>query len=69
MRFLRVVRQVLGFMLMLSGGTVAGEGGLSRMAKYGIPPTPNWHYLALGLTLLAGGVLLFRPLPWTRRPN
>jgi hypothetical protein len=44
---LNVVRFVVGAALMLSAGGVLIEGGLSRYAKYGIPPHADWGIIAI----------------------
>jgi len=58
---LKVLRSVVGAALMLSAGGVLIEGGLSRYAKYGIPPHTDWGIIAFGLILLGTGAFLFRP--------
>jgi hypothetical protein len=58
---LRAFRSVLGIALMLSGSGVLVEGGLSRYAKYGIPPHADWGIMAFGLILVSAGIFLPRP--------
>ena len=58
---LRVLRSVAGFALMLSATGVLVEGGLSRYAKYGMPPHADWRIIAFGLVLLSAGAFLVRP--------
>lgn len=57
---LKVGRFVVGAALMLSAGGVLIEGGLSRYAKYGIPPHADWGIIAFGLILLSTGAFLLR---------
>ena len=58
---LRVLRLFSGFALMLSGSAVLVEGGLSRYAKYGMPPHADWRIIAFGVILIGSGAFLFRP--------
>jgi hypothetical protein len=58
---LRVLRTIAGFALMLSAGGVFVQGGLSRYAKYGMPPHADWRIIAFGLLLLGTGAFLVRP--------
>jgi hypothetical protein len=64
---LKVLRSVVGFALMLSAGGVLVQGGLSRYAKYGMPPHADWRIIAFGLVLLGVGALLVRPSFFNRR--
>jgi hypothetical protein len=64
---MRLLRIGLGILLALSSIGFLIQGGLSRYAKLGIPPTADWKVMSVGLTLLAIGLFLIRPLPWTRR--
>ena len=64
-RLWKIVRVLLSLLIMASAAPFLIEGGLSRYAKYGIRPTPNWRYFVLGLIMLAIGALILRPLPWT----
>jgi hypothetical protein len=57
----KVLRSVVGAALILSASGVLIEGGLSRYAKYGIPPHANWGIIAFGLILLSTGAFLLRP--------
>jgi hypothetical protein len=58
---LKLLRSVLGILLMLCSGAVLVDGGFSRYAKYGIPPHTNWSIIAFGLILLSSGAFLLRP--------
>lgn len=58
---LRALRYVIGSALMLSASGVLIEGGLSRYAKYGMPPHADWRIIAFGLILLSAGAFLLRP--------
>ncbi len=58
---LKVFRTVAGFALMLSASGVLVQGGLSRYAKYGMPPHADWWIIAFGLVLLGAGAFLVRP--------
>ena len=66
-RLLKIFRVLLGLLIMASAAPFLIQGGLSRYAKYGIPPSPNWRYLVIGLIILAIGGLILRRLPWTSR--
>ena len=66
-RLLKIFRVLLGLLIMASAAPFLIQGGLSRYAKYGIPPSPNWRYLGIGLIILAIGGLILRRLPWTSR--
>ena len=58
---LKVLRTIAGFALMLSASGVLIQGGLSRYAKYGMPPHADWRIIAFGLLLLGAGAFLVRP--------
>jgi hypothetical protein len=64
---MKFVRIGLGIVLALISTPFLIQGGLSRYAKFGVPPAPNWIVIFTGLVILAIGLLLIRPLPWTRR--
>jgi hypothetical protein len=63
---LKVVRSIAGAALILSAGGVLIEGGLSRYAKYGIPPHADWGIIAFGLILMSSGAFLLRPNAFLR---
>lgn len=63
---MKLLRIGLGILLALSSIGFLIQGGLSRYAKLGIPPTPDWKVMSMGLIMLAIGLHLIRPLPWTR---
>ncbi len=73
MRILKILRSVAGAVIMLSAVPFLIQGGLSRYAKYGIPRTPDWRLLLVGLVMMAIGGVLIRPLPrslqWRPRPR
>jgi hypothetical protein len=64
---LKVLRTVAGFALVLSATGVLVQGGLSRYAKYGMPPHADWRIIAFGLVLLSAGTFLIRPDFFLRR--
>jgi hypothetical protein len=66
---LKVLRSIAGFALMLSASGVLVQGGLSRYAKYGMPPHADWGIIALGLVLLSAGAFLVRPDFFLRRSS
>jgi hypothetical protein len=66
---LKVLRPVAGFALMLSASGVLVQGGLSRYAKYGMPPHADWRMIAFGLVLLSAGAFLVRPGFFLRRSS
>ena len=53
---LKTLRITAGVALMLSASGFLIQGGLSRYAQYGIPPTPDWKWIAVGLVMLALGL-------------
>ena len=67
MLMLKIIRLVLGMVLTMISIAFLIQGGLSRYAKLGIPPAPDWKLIGLGVAMLAGGLILIRPLPWRRR--
>jgi hypothetical protein len=71
MRILKVLRSAAGAVIMLSAVPFLIQGGLSRYAKYGIPRSPDWRLMVVGLVMLAIGGVLIRPLPRSlhRRPR
>jgi uncharacterized membrane protein HdeD (DUF308 family) len=60
MTFLRVG---LGIVLALISTAFLIQGGLSRYAKFGTPPAPDWIVIFTGLVILAIGLLLIRRPP------
>jgi hypothetical protein len=64
---LKALRWVAGFALMLSASGVLIQGGLSRYAKYGMPPHADWGIITFGLLLLGAGAFLVRPSFFLRR--
>jgi hypothetical protein len=64
---MKFVRVGLGILLALVSTAFLIQGGFSRYAKFGTPPAPAWIVMFTGLVILAVGLLLIRPLPWTRR--
>ena len=64
---LKTTRLVVGIAPALCSVGFLIEGGLSRYAKFGVPPEPQWSVIAMGLAMLAGGLFLLRPFPWIRR--
>jgi len=58
---LRALRSIAGFAPMLSAAGGLVQGGLSRYAKYGMPPHADWRIIAFGLVLLSAGAFLIRP--------
>ncbi len=64
---MKFVRIGTGILLALISTAFLIQGGLSRYAKFGTPPAPDWRVIFTGLVMLAIGLLLIRPLPWTRR--
>ena len=53
-----IVRMVIGWLLMLSGGAVLIDGGFTRN---GISPNADWRVIAFGLVLMGvGGFLVHR---------
>jgi hypothetical protein len=64
---MKFVRIGVGILLALISTAFLIQGGLSRYARLGTPPAPEWKVIFTGLVILATGLLLIRPLPWTRR--
>jgi hypothetical protein len=64
---LRFLRIILGGFLVLSAIPALIQGGLSRYARIGIPAHPDWKWITVALVMLAVGLLLIRPFPWTSR--
>jgi len=64
---LKLVRISLGVLLSLSATGFLVQGGLSRYARFGMPPEPHWRWIAIGLIMLGVGAILIRPLPWNSR--
>jgi hypothetical protein len=63
---LRILRGGIGIVLMLIATAFLIDGGLSRYAKYGIPPHADWRLIAIGLAIGAIGGFLIRPFWWRR---
>jgi hypothetical protein len=57
----KLLRIGLGILLVLSSTGFLIQGGLSRYAKFGIPPAADWKVLSIGLMMVAIGLLLIRP--------
>jgi hypothetical protein len=64
---MKVMRIGFGLLLALSSTGFLIQGGLSRYAKSGMPPAADWKVIFTGLVMLTVGLILIRPLPWTRR--
>jgi hypothetical protein len=69
MRILKFLRCTAGALIVLSAVPFLIQGGLSRYAKYGIPRTPDWRLMLVGLVMVAIGGVLIRPFAWTLRPR
>lgn len=68
---LRFLRIIFGGFLVLSAIPALIHGGLSRYARIGIRAHPDWKWMVVALVLMAIGLVLIRPLPWTtgRQPK
>jgi uncharacterized protein YjeT (DUF2065 family) len=66
-RFLRILRVLLGLLLVLCSVPFLIDGGLSRYAMQGMTPHPDRKMLVAGLVLAFAGVILLRRLPWRPR--
>ena len=60
----KILRIAIGTLLVCIGSSFLIEGGLSRYAKFGMPPHADWRYIAIGLALLAVGGFAIRPFWW-----
>ena len=66
---LKIVRSVLGGAIVLSSTPLLIQGGLSRYAKYGIPPTPDWRLIILGIGMMTVGITILPRKPRARVGN
>lgn len=58
---LKIVRILIDLLLLFSATGVLIQGGLSRYARYGLPPQTDWRLILFGLLLAAAGGFLVRP--------
>ncbi len=61
---LRILRVIAGLALAAMATPLLIQGGFSRYAKFGVPPHPDWRYLALAICMLAAASVLIRPYWW-----
>jgi hypothetical protein len=62
---LKILRMIIGPVLVCAAVPVLNQGGLSRYARFGVPSHADWPMIVTGLSITVLGLTCIRP-EWRR---